>query len=218
MGGRRLAAATGFPVSGGRRLTTVTAIDQPQLFITALVLVPVAYAATNVDNLLLMAGLCAGKTRHRHLVTGFLVASSAVLFVASLATFIEVIVPPDVLGYLGLVPLSIGLYLLLFTGKQEDGRLSRATGWPAIAGLLFANSGDTIFAVGPLFAESGSDARLGLAAGFALVSALWLVLILGLSEHVARSGVLSRLGPRLAPWMMVLVGLYILSDSATDVV
>jgi hypothetical protein len=69
-----------------------------------------------------------------------------------------------------------------------------------------------------MFAESGSDARLGLALGFALTAAVWLFLILGASKRVARSVLLSRLGYRLAPWMMVLVGLYILSDSATDVV
>ena len=84
--------------------------------------------------------------------------------------------------------------------------------------MLFANSGDTIFAIGPLFAESGSDARRGLAIGFALIAAIWLLLILNLSERVARSESLSRLGHRMAPWMMILVGLYILSDTATDVV
>jgi cadmium resistance protein CadD (predicted permease) len=194
------------------------AIDQPQVFLTALVLVPIAYAATNVDNLLIMAALGAGTDRRVHLVTGFLVASTGVLFIASLATHIERVVPPDVLGYLGFVPLSIGLYLLLFTNTQAENLASRSTTWPAVAGLLFANSGDTIFAVGPLFAESGSDARLGLAIGFALIAIVWLFLILNISQRAARSETLSRLGPRLAPWMMILVGLYILSDSATDMV
>jgi cadmium resistance protein CadD (predicted permease) len=194
------------------------AIDQPQVFLTALVLVPIAYAATNVDNLLIMAALGAGTGRRVHLVTGFLVASTGVLFIASLATYIERVVPPDVLGYLGFVPLSIGLYLLLFTSTQAENPASRSTTWPAVAGLLFANSGDTIFAVGPLFAESGSDARLGLAIGFALIAIVWLFLILSISQRAARSETLSRLGPRLAPWMMILVGLYILSDSATDMV
>jgi cadmium resistance protein CadD (predicted permease) len=126
--------------------------------------------------------------------------------------------PPELLGYLGLVPVSIGIYLLLFSSAQAEQTASRATTWPAISGLLIANSGDTIFAIGPLFAESGSDARIGLALGFALIATVWLLLILNLSERVARSDLLSRLGHRMAPWMMILVGLYILSDSATDVV
>ena len=194
------------------------AIEQLPVFITALVLVPFAYAATNIDNLLIMATLSAGSGKRTHLVAGFLVASAGVLLIASSAAFIERLVPPEVLGYLGLVPLAIGLYLLLFTRPQTQEPAARSTAWPAVALLLFANSGDTIFAVGPLFAESDNDARLGLVIGFVLVASVWLLLILNISERVARSGVLSRLGPRLAPWMMILVGLYILSDSATDLV
>ena len=193
-------------------------IDDLQVLITALVLVPIAYAATNVDNLLIMASLGAGRASRRDLVTGFVVASLVVLAIASSAMFIDRIIPPELLGYLGFVPVSIGVYLLLFTGAEGPTAAGQSTAWPAISGLLLANSSDTIFAVGPLFAESGSDARLGLALGFALVASGWLLLILTVSERVARSAVLGRLGHRMAPWMMILVGLYILSDSTTDVV
>jgi len=189
-----------------------------QTLITALVLVPFAYAATNVDNLFIMASLGGGRAGRGQLIAGFVVASCVVLLVASMAMFIDRVMPPDVLGYLGFVPVSIGIYLLLFSRAQEEQPASRATAWPAIAALLIANSGDTIFALGPLFAESGSDARTGLAVGFGLTAALWLFLILNLSERVARSELLSRVGHRIAPWMMILVGLYILSDTATDVV
>lgn len=193
-------------------------VDDLQILVTALVLVPFAYAATNIDNLLIMTSLGAGRASRRHLVTGFLVASGIVLVVASMAMFIDRMVPAEVLGYLGFVPISIGIYLLLFTGQQAETTAQRATTWPAISGLLLANSGDTIFAIGPLFAESGNDARLGLAVGFVLIAVVWLSLILTLSERVARSAVLGKLGHRIAPWMMILVGLYILTDSTTDVV
>lgn len=193
------------------------ASDLPTL-ITALVLVPLAYAATNIDNLFIMASLGAGRASRGHLVAGFIIASGIVLLIVTMAMFIDRVMPPEVLGYLGFVPISIGAYLLLFTASGTENATSSATTWPAIAGLLLANSGDTIFAIGPLFAESGSDARIGLAVGFALIASTWLLLIVNISERVAGSELLSRLGHRIAPWMMILVGLYILSDSATDVV
>ena len=193
------------------------ASDLPTL-ITALVLVPLAYAATNIDNLFIMASLGAGRVSRGHLVAGFIVASGIVLLIVTMAMFIDRVMPPEVLGYLGFVPISIGAYLLLFTASETENATSSATTWPAIAGLLLANSGDTIFAIGPLFAESGSEARIGLAVGFALIASTWLLLIVNISERVAGSELLSRLGHRMAPWMMILVGLYILSDSATDVV
>jgi len=186
--------------------------------VTALALVLVAYAATNIDNLLIMASLSAGRASRANLVAGFVVASGAILLVASMATFIDRLLPPDMLGYLGFVPISIGAYLLLFGGAEVQKTTSRTATWPAVSGLLLANSSDTIFAMGPLFAESDGDARLGLALGFILVAAVWLLLILVAAKRVARSGLLSRLGYKMAPWMMILVGLYVLADSATDVV
>ena len=186
--------------------------------ITALLLVPVAYAATNIDNLLIMASLGADPASRRNIIFGFVTASIAVLTIASLASFIENLVPARLLGYLGFVPISIGVYLLFSNKASADGETNTVTTWPAIAVLLLANSGDTVFALGPLFAESGDDARIGLATGFTLISGLWLLLILTVSSRVAESATLSRLGHRLAPWMMIIVGLYILSDSTTDLV
>jgi len=186
--------------------------------ITALLLVPVAYAITNVDNLLIMATLGAGPASRRNVILGFLVASIIVLTITSLASFIEYLVPANMLGYLGFVPISIGIYLLFSKNSSHDSGVNSTTTWPAIAVLLLANSGDTVFALGPLFAESGNDARIGLAIGFTLIAGLWLLLILTVSSKVAKSETLSRLGHWLAPWMMIIVGLYILSDSTTDLV
>lgn len=185
---------------------------------TTLLLVAFAYSATNVDNLLIMATLAAGAASRGAVIAGFVLASFAVLLISSLATFIEDLLPAAVLGYLGLVPISIGVYLLIASNSPDANAISRATTWPAIAGLLLANSGDTVFALGPLFAESSDSARIGLATGFVLIAAAWLVLILSVSSRVARSATLSRLGRWLAPWMMILVGLYILTDTGTDLV
>jgi cadmium resistance protein CadD (predicted permease) len=185
---------------------------------TTVLLVSVTYAATNVDNLLIMATLAAGMASRSAVIVGFVVASIAVLLIASLATFIEDLLPAAVLGYLGFVPISIGVYLLFDSGSPDDDAAGRATTWPAITGLLFANSGDTIFALGPLFAESEDSARIGLAAGFVVIAMVWLVLILNVSSRVAASARLSRLGHWLAPWMMILIGLYILTDTGTDLV
>lgn len=194
------------------------AADDWTVFFTAAGLVPLAYAATNVDNLLIMASLAAGSTKRRAVVIGFLAASIAVLAISATAIVIDYLVPDELIGYLGLVPLSFGVYILLTSGSADGGRTARQATWPAIAGLLLANSTDTMFALGPLFAESARTARLGLVVGFALAASIWLILILNVSSKVAQSRTLSRLGHRLAPWMMILVGLYILADTATDLV
>ncbi len=192
--------------------------DDWTVFFTAAGLVPLAYAATNLDNLLIMATLAAGSTERRGVVIGFLAASAVVLAISSTAIVIDYFVPDELIGYLGFVPLSFGVYILLTSGSPDSGRTARQATWPAIAGLMLANSTDTMFALGPLFAESGNSARIGLVVGFVLAACIWLILILSMSSKVAQSRTLSRLGHRLAPWMMILIGLYILSDTATDLV
>ena len=131
---------------------------------TAILLVPIAYASTNIDNLLIMAALAGGRASRAAIVTGFILASLVVLIVSALAIVIETLVPPVILGYLGFVPISIGLYLLLAPTTGDDEPAITAASWPAITGLLVANSSDTVFALGPLFAESQTSARIGLAA------------------------------------------------------
>lgn len=185
--------------------------------LTAILLVPVLYASTNVDNLLIMATIAGDRASQAAVITGFVLASLVVLTVSALATVIESLVPPAILGYLGFVPISVGLYLLLLPESGSD-EAANAASWPAITGLLVANSSDTIFALGPLFAESDASARFGLTAGYVLAASLWLFLILRVSSKLVRSRRLARFAPRLAPWMMILIGVYILSDSATDVV
>jgi len=186
--------------------------------LTAFALAPLAYAATNVDNLLVLSSLAAGRARRHDVVTGFLAASVIVLLVASTAVFIENLLPARFLANLGFVPIGIGVYLLFRTRPENIRGPDRQTSWSAIAGVLLANSTDTIFVLAPLFAESHDRARVGLALGFAAITGIWLILIVNLAARISRSKLLGPLSYRLAPWMMILVGIYILLDTATDVV
>lgn len=191
--------------------------DWPSLF-TAMLLVPFAYASTNVDNLLILATVASGRSHRAAVTTGFVLASLVVLAVSASATVIESLIPPAVLGYLGLAPICMGIYLLLAPEPEQDQAKVAAATWPAITLTLVANSSDTVFALGPLFAESDASARIGLTAGFAIGATLWLALILRISSRLARSRRLAHIAPRLTPWMMILVGVYVLSNSVTDVV
>jgi len=186
--------------------------------LTAFALSPLAYAATNIDNLIVLSSLAAGRARRQDVVTGFMAASAVVLLVASTAVFIENLLPARFLAQLGFVPIGIGLYLLLTTRRAGGPGPGKQTSWSAIAGVLLANSTDTIFVFAPLFAESHDRARVGLALGFVAITGIWLLLIVNLASRIARSRRLGPLSYRIAPWMMILVGIYILLDTATDVV
>jgi len=57
-----------------------------------------------------------------------------------------------------------------------------------------------------------------LALGFVAITGIWLLLIVNLAARIARSRRLGPLSYRIAPWMMILVGIYILLDTTTDLV
>jgi cadmium resistance protein CadD (predicted permease) len=70
----------------------------------------------------------------------------------------------------------------------------------------------------PLLADSSSEIDYLIVSGFIIVAALWFQLASFLSHHAARLELITRLAGWLAPFIMISVGIYILVDTATDVV
>ena len=131
------------------------------------------------------------------------------------------IIDPGLLGYLGIIPIVLGLRLLYrqFGTRGEpssSARIDTRSGWLATAMLLAGNSGDTLAVFLPLFAES--DLRyIGVAVALYVAMALaWGALALGVSSNLARARQLVRLGEYLVPWVMLAAGSYVLLDTATD--
>ena len=193
------------------------------LQLAALVLViGSAFVATNLDNLLILVGLLGGGARQSAAILfGYLAAAVTVLFVALLGGALGGLIDPALVGYLGLIPLLLGGYLLygaLFRpetpataeGPAEPGVDPRLASAVSAFALMVSNSGDSIALFVPLFAESERDALvLEIAAYLALILA-WA----GLAKLIA--GLLRRYGRVLVPLIMMAVGTYILLDTATD--
>ena len=82
--------------------------------------------------------------------------------------------------------------------------------------MLFSNSGDSIAVFLPLFAESGRASILVLVSAYLIIALAWGSLsyvIAGRREIALR---IERSAGKLVPWIMIGVGIYILSDTATD--
>lgn len=186
---------------------------------TAVALGAAAYAATNVDNLVIVSTLGSGAGKRRAAALGMLIASALVLMLSATGTLLDKVIQPEHLGYLGIVPLGLGLRLA-FAGPAPPERQRQVGGPWAIALLLLANSTDTVAAMAPLFAESSRASRLGLLAGFALATAVWLILMLMLAKRadtiLATSPGARRFVHRFASTAMIIIGAYILWDTATD--
>jgi cadmium resistance protein CadD (predicted permease) len=176
------------------------------------------FVGTALDNLLMLTMLRASGTPAVDIGRGFLAGSALVLALCAAGTGLASVLPHHYLGYLGAVPVLIGLTGLVGAirgGPAESAAPSR-TGAPGIAALQIAASFDSIAAFLPLFADTERPFGLVVAAGFAAMTVLWLLI----SSTLARvPGIASALRPveRYArPTVLILVGLYVLANTSTD--
>ena len=188
-------------------------------------LVLTSFIATNLDNLLMLVFLL-GTERQRPaaVLLGYLTSAFLVITVAALGVAVGALLDPAVIGYLGIAPIAMACYLLyqqyLVTDSEPDKPALAATGegqiWLTSAVLMFSNSGDSIAVLLPLMAESGRAALLIIVSIYLLSSLLWCGLSVLIASRPGLVGQIQQRGVKLVPWIMIVVGLYVLTDTGTD--
>jgi cadmium resistance protein CadD (predicted permease) len=167
--------------------------------------------ATNLDNMLLvLAGAPSGRARGHVLV--FLVVLASVIALSLLISRGVDLAVPSAVMWLGLIPLSMGIYELRPRRRGPDGAGS-ALPATALAMTLLANSLDTLLVQTALFSDvaSGYD---GAALAGALAAAVLLALaIFMLLSRPGTSRRILALAPQARPWILIAVGLLILMDT-----
>lgn len=197
-----------------------------------------AFAATNVDDIMILTLFFAranGILRRRHIVTGQYLGF-LVLIIASLPGFLGgLIIPKMWIGWLGLLPIAIGLYQLLqpaddeisiqatTVGQTDFGesswrsRLASILSPPTyqVAAVTLANGGDNIAIYVPLFANSTLSELAIILVTFLVMIAVWCAVAYYLAKHPILSEALARFGHRLVPFVLISLGVFIFIDSET---
>jgi len=196
----------------------------------------VVYASTNIDDLLLLALFFADpRMRVGAIVAGRLAGTALLVTLSAASALLALAVPPEWIALLGLVPLGLGVRLLialLRARRAEDegarvedssedelaGRLTRtaasgfATQTFTVAGVTLANSGDNLGVYIPLFAAS-PGAIATYAAGFVLMTLAWCLLGYVVVNNPLIGHRIRRYGEALLPFVLIALGLFILSDA-----
>ncbi|WP_428644680.1 cadmium resistance transporter [Roseibium sp.] len=178
--------------------------------------VAIAYVLTNIDGLLVFVALAtAGKLKR--VGVGFLIAQSFVMTVAYAAGAFASSLPVHQVGWLGLVPVFLGVRQLLGEFFTSNARNSKVTDrLLGLAVVFFALSTDTLLLLAAFFADSSKAfdhlVILGalLAVSFLLIAGTFLSRGLGFSLNTIRKL------ERLTPFVMIMAGIYILMDTGTD--
>jgi cadmium resistance protein CadD (predicted permease) len=189
-------------------------------------LVATGFVATSLDNLIILVVLLgAAPQRRGAILLGYISAAIGVMVVAAIGVAVGAWISPALIGYLGLAPLLLGLYLLYqyYRGtaaaelpEQDPTQGSEARNWLSSFLLMFSNSGDSVALFLPLLAESGRESLLWIVSLFLVFALAWAALSLLIAGEPRIARRIEQRGAALVPWIMMAVGLYILLDTGTD--
>jgi cadmium resistance protein CadD (predicted permease) len=190
--------------------------------LTIITLVVGSYAATNIDNLtILVSWMLAGKISSAGIAKGYALATAAVLAISFLLGLSSNVIPIELIGYLGVVPIGLGVYTLIgqFRGVSQQHDADTGNGAAlGVAATLLANSTDSIIIVFQMLADSQAIIDLYIVSAFVVAAAAWFWMAKIASQHAAKLDAVTRVAGWIAPLIMIYVGIYILMDTATDVI
>ena len=185
-----------------------------------------AFVGTNMDNLVLLVAMHANYREHPGAVSAGYIAGMLLIGAVFLSvSLLGELIPVAYLGLLGFIPITagvLGLVGLLRNKNAADTVQSPASDmgpravFTTLVTTQLANSTDTIVAFSTLTAESSDFSDH-------LVFPVFVVLVLGfawlarfLLSHGRLAGILERYGHYATPFILILVGIYILSNTMTD--
>ena len=184
-----------------------------------------AYVATNLDNFILLVSLLARYRNHKPQVVAAYFACALILgligfWIAMAASF----APVGYIGLLGVVPIFIGIVGVIRLRAETDEIVAAdktpVGGMRSVFGAVlisqFANGADTIITFGALFADSMPAADILILLTLATMAAIFVFAAIYSIGHPALSDWIDRWAHRVSPFILILVGFYILSNTATD--
>jgi cadmium resistance protein CadD (predicted permease) len=181
-----------------------------------------SFVATNIDNLALLVGWLVGKqVAVSRIFAGYMTGMFILLSLSIIISFVSFVLPLSYLGFFGIIPVLLGFIMLLGLirgGEESDHQPGVKGALVAIALTQVANGVDTVLVFAPLLVDSRTEIDYTIAATFLVVAVLWFWFAQLLCYHASRLEVITKIGRWIAPVVMIAVGLYILDNTATDMI
>jgi len=179
--------------------------------------VALAHGMTNFDNLAMLFALApaAGVVR----TTGaYAVSQTLVVGLAAVVALSALAASKGGAHWLGLLPITLGLFTLWKNWRRSDGgRAVTPSASVFLLILLFLGLGIDSFVVAlAIFADSEAEYSLLAVLGFALAIGLLVMATAAFVRVAARAEAWTHRLEALSPFVMILVGVYILLDTPSD--
>jgi cadmium resistance protein CadD (predicted permease) len=181
------------------------------------------FDSTNIDDIFLTVAFFAdSRLRRSAIVVGKFIGIGSLTLLSTIVAAGSLVVSPEWIALLGVVPLALGLHALWSNRRYApalddgDGIDQAPTAFmgqvAAVAGVTAANGGDNLGVYVPVFSEDFTAIPVFVLV-FALMTVLWCVAGNLLVSHPRISGSMRRLSRRLLPYVLIVLGVWILSDA-----
>lgn len=182
-----------------------------------------AFVSTNTDNLVLLAVVLGRPGQRRGAVlTGYLMTVTGIVLLGLFTARLADAIPNELLGYLGLIPLAMGLARLrrafgtTVPAHADSDLPAQSLGAASVAALMLSNGSDTLALLLSLFAETPEPLTYVIAVTVMTASLAWFMLAQWVAGHPWISGRLGQAERWLVPLLLIAMGVYILTDTPTD--
>ena len=178
------------------------------------------FVATNIDDIFLLLALFADpRVRARQIVAGQLFGMTLLVVASVAGSALAVALASKYVSLLGLAPLGIGIAQLVRRREKPDAEAPNLRGAGkilAVASITVANGGDNLAIYVPVYASHSHAEQFVLSATFLTLTGVWCWLGHALVHHPTLGAPIRRYAAPATPYVLVALGLYILSGLATS--
>ncbi len=184
-----------------------------------------AFIATNLDNfLLLVTFYSAYKNQSGWVTAGYFTGMIIIGLLCFVIGEAGEAIPFDYLGYLGVIPMGMGVVALFRLYQQSNAGETTVVGVDSRSRAVFvtvlttqlSNSADSIITFSVFQADSSDHADYLVAATFLAMTGVFALLANYALKHPKVSDILARFGAYVTPFILILVGAFILSNTGAD--
>jgi len=167
------------------------------------------FAATNIDDFVILTLFFARRVLPRRIVAGQYLGFSAIVLLSLLGSWAVFAIPHRWIRFLGILPLALGLKELFRNRPEFVSARAENCSVASIALITLSNGADNIGVYVPFFAAARVYIWLILAA-YAVLVATWCFIGRLLGNHPPILRLVDRWGHRITPVVLIGLGVYIL--------
>lgn len=180
------------------------------------------FVATNIDDIVVLTVLFLASTRGAlpgwKVVVGQYLGFIALVAISVIAAAGLTLIPDEWVGFLGLIPLAIGVFGLIRTLRRrgdddDDESAISAGGLLGVAGITIANGADNISLYTPVFRTSPVSDTIVTIIVFLVLVAVWCLVARFVGTNKTVTEALEKIEHWLVPAVFIGLGLYILIES-----